>query len=228
MGRRKAGGERARRAGKAGAPGKRAGYVRLTDRTFVVKVELLGIAPSIWRRFTVPGCIRLSALHEVLQAVMGWEGYHLHEFRIGTDSYGPLDEECPRELKDEHDATLAKVAPAKGTVLFYDYDFGDGWEHGATVEDVLPPPLEKGPAGMVPRCLGGARACPPEDCGGVGGYEEMLRVLDGRSDPDDREELLEWAGDYDPEEFDVGTVNKMLRERFGSPGRAAGHGTHER
>jgi hypothetical protein len=91
--------------------------------------------------------------------------------------------------------------------LIYEYDFGDGWEHEILLEKVLRPD----PAVQYPRCLGGARACPPEDCGGAGGYADFLQAI---SDPDHEEhdEYLDWiGGEFDPEEFELDEVDAGLR-----------------
>ena len=90
----------------------------------------------------------------------------------------------------------------------YLYDFGDNWEHTLAVEKVL----DSADAPFIPFCLGGERACPPEDCGGVGGYERILEVLKTGEDPggEDVQELKEWIGDWDPERFDLDEVNKKI------------------
>ena len=107
---------------------------------------------------------------------------------------------------------LNRVIPEKGSSILYVYDLGDNWQHDVLVEEVLPWTKEN----PVPRCIGGERACPPEDCGGVGGYEDILKTLqDPKHRPErmEREELMEWLPeDYDPTHFDVVEVNERLSE----------------
>jgi hypothetical protein len=102
---------------------------------------------------------------------MGWNDSHLHAFRIGSVTYGNPDPDFPRGMRSERSVTLAQIAPRAKDRFFFDYDFGDGWEHRVVVESIEP----AGDSDGV-RCLGGARACPPDECGGVGGYRDLLKV----------------------------------------------------
>jgi hypothetical protein len=145
---------------------------------------------------------------------MGWEDCHLHQFEIGRDRYGPRDafaDGWTSPPKNESTAKLYSVAPA-GTRFMYEYDFGDSWQHEIIVEKVEKVPADAAGA-RAPVCLSGRRACPPEDCGRVWGYEHLLEVL---ADPDheEHEDMVEWlGGEHDPEQFDLAAVNVML-ERF--------------
>ena len=196
--------------------GKRSSVAAPKGGLFLLKVVLMDIRPPIWRTFQVLGNTTLSELHEILQIVMGWEDYHLHQFKIAEDDYGPPDpERYGPPAKDERKAVLSEVAPIVGAKIGYEYDFGDSWIHQITVEKVLPAGPKDGRGHGHPVCMDGARACPLEDCGGPPGYDEMLRVLCGKGDPDhDREQMFEWAGDFEPEEFDLKAVNKQLVELF--------------
>ncbi len=169
-----------------------------------IKVVLRGAEPPIWRRLQVPASMTLADLHHVLQVAMGWGDCHLHQFTIAGVRYGIDDGEgWGLACKDERHAKLYQVA-RKGARFVYEYDFGDGWEHDIIVENVSP--VEE----AYPVCLAGEQACPPEDCGGVWGYDDFLRAL---ADPahEDREELLEWVGEeFDPERFDLAAVNRAL------------------
>jgi len=147
-----------------------------------------------------------------LQAAMGWQDYHLHAFRIGGVEYGvpnPDYEPMGVPLKDDRRATLRSLVNV-GDLLVYEYDFGDGWEHDILVEAVLAPR----PRTLYPRVVDGARACPPEDVGGIPGYEEFVKALrDPRHKAHDS--MLEWAGgSFDPEAFDVDAANRELDIRF--------------
>jgi len=176
------------------------------------KVTLKESHPPIWRRIQVPDCT-LGELHEVLQVVMGWEDCHLHQFIVRGEYYGPLDpedREWGMEKGDEEKISISQVAKTGRKVRFiYEYDFGDSWQHEILLEKILEPE----PKVAYPRCIEGARACPPEDVGGIWGYGDFLVAI---SDPnhEDHDERLEWGGgEFDPEKFSVDKVNKELGER---------------
>jgi len=175
---------------------------------YEIKVTLRDSQPPIWRRIQVRSDIALAKLHRILQRVMGWEDAHLHQFVIQGEYYGiPDPEEEPRRTKDERKYQLRDAVSTEGSQFAYNYDFGDYWQHVLVVEKTLPP--QEGV--RYPICLEGARACPPEDVGGVPGYEDFL---DAVRDPKHPEHggLLEWVGGaFDPEEFDVDEVNQKLR-----------------
>lgn len=144
---------------------------------FQLKVTLLDTKPPIWRRILVDGSISLDGLHEVIQAGFGWWNCRLHEFEIGRTRYGIPDPDWdfgPTTV-DERTVRLDAVAAA-GSPFHYTYDFGDDWRHKVVVEKVGP--VEPGTA--VPACVGGRRACPPEDCCGPWGYQDLLESLGGR------------------------------------------------
>jgi hypothetical protein len=171
----------------------------------VLRVTLLDVSPPVWRLVRVPSAASLGVLHAIVQVALGWEDRHLHEWRVGDEVYSGGEEDWGESTGDENSVTLADVAPAD-SVLHYGYDLGDGWEH--LVEVVAVQPFD----GTVPpvSVLDGARAAPPEDCGGPGGYEHLVDAL---SDPDDPEhdELVELIGDrFDPELFDRHRVNRAL------------------
>jgi hypothetical protein len=180
---------------------------------YQLKITLLGSEPPIWRRFAVPADITLAKLHDAIQIVMGWYDCHLHEFRTrdGTRyrARDPgLDLDWDAGTIDERKAQLHDVIHRAKQRLFYDYDFGDGWEHGLELEKRIPPE----PNVKYPVCLAGERACPPEDCGGIWGYGELIEAI---RDPkhERHEELLEWLGDpFDPEAFDLEETNALLRK----------------
>jgi hypothetical protein len=172
----------------------------------ILRVTLLDVSPPVWRLLRVPSAITLGGLHSVLQVAMGWEDRHLHEWRVGEEAYGSTEEEdWGEELGDESTVALADVA-APDSVLEYDYDFGDGWEHLVEVVSV-----DDYDGGVEPvAVLDGARAAPPEDSGGPSGYEHLLDAL-ADTDDDEHDEVVELFGDwFDPEEFDAATVNRRL------------------
>jgi Plasmid pRiA4b ORF-3-like protein len=177
-------------------------------RMYQLKVTLDEIRPPIWRRLLVRSDLTLYRLHLILQAVMGWTDSHLHMFTIEGRDYGEPDPEFAvfgDQLIDERRTKLDWVAGREGMKFSYMYDFGDSWEHTIEVEEILPPQPSTRPV-----CLEGARACPPEDCGGVGGYEDLVEAM---ANPRRKrhKELVEWLGEvFHPEAFDLETVNQDL------------------
>ena len=155
--------------------------------------------------------ITLAELHRVLQAVMGWTDAHLHRFVMGNQYYGVPDEEEEigfSKTEDENKYKLGDLVLHENLQVANEYDFGDNWEHVPLVERILPPQQDM----RSPVCLAGARACPPEDVGGIGGFEDFLKAIGDPHHPE-LKEFLEWiGGEFDPEAFDVDEVNEILRE----------------
>jgi hypothetical protein len=180
----------------------------LTLTVHELRVTLLDVSPPVWRQVRVPSALPLSTVHTVVQIAFGWEDRHLHEWRAGDVTYGLSDEDSwGEELADESSALLADVAPTD-SMLRYDYDFGDGWEHLVEVVNIEPYNADVPPVA----CLAGARACPPEDCGGPAGYEHLLDALRDPADAEhDELELLVGDG-FDPEAFDMASVNHRLEQ----------------
>jgi len=173
------------------------------DQVAQIKVTLLDTDPPVWRRLLVPATIRLDRLDRVIQAAMGWTNSHLHMFIHHTGHYGVPDLDLP--LHNERDATLRDLAGGEGDAFGYEYDFGDGWEHEVRLEKLV----SAEPGGRYPRCLAGARACPPEDCGGTSGYAELIDTLADPNHPD-HHDMLQWLGiekgtEFDPARFDPPT-----------------------
>jgi hypothetical protein len=179
-----------------------------------LKVVLLGAEPLIWRRLQVSGNASLGWLHAVLQTAMGWTNSHLHHFLTSDARYAdPRHNEdmgfgdVPE--RDENKATLMQVAPGAGASFGYEYDFGDSWEHEIIVEKILPPDPKAAATGL---CLDGARACPPEDCGGIWGYVNLLRILKNRKHPEHKDMKAWVGGSFDAGAFDPAHVNLWLRQ----------------
>jgi len=164
-----------------------------------VRIELRHTDPLIWRQVEVPTSITLEVLHDIVQAVMGWFDCHLWEFTIGKQRYGlPLDDDwgsAPLTAADK--VRLRDVLKPRKTIIDCMYDFGDGWEHRLTVTDV-----RAGEPGIsYPRYTGGERNGPPEDCGGIPGFCELLEALADPNHPN-HADAKEWSDDYDPNTFD--------------------------
>ena len=180
---------------------------------FQLKVTLLGTRPPIWRRLLVPANLTLAALHDVLQSAMGWYDCHMHEFRVGHRYFGKPNPEdrfmgMP-PVENERTVRLSSVLGRVGAKAIYTYDMGDSWEHGIVLEKRLP--AHSGRAYSV--CTGGERACPPEDCGGIAGFYDLLDAL-GDPTHEQHEELQDWVDDdYDPDSFSIDKVNQMLMPR---------------
>src|SRR5713226_5038670 len=139
---------------------------------YQIKVTLRGSRPPIWRRVQVRSDITLAKLHRILQRVMGWEDTHLHEFVIQSEHYGVPDQDDgePAKTRDERKYRIGDLVPSERSQFAYDYDFGDDWQHVLVVEKILSLPENI----HYPLCLVGARASPPEDVGGISGYENFL------------------------------------------------------
>ncbi|MFD0785546.1 plasmid pRiA4b ORF-3 family protein, partial [Micromonospora azadirachtae] len=177
---------------------------------YQIKVGLAGARPPIWRRLEVPADISLARLHGIIQVAFGWTDSHLHVFETPYGSFGRPDADLGHRASSR--VTLEQVAPT-GDKLRYTYDFGDNWEHDILVEKTL----ERDPSVAYPRCVGGRRAAPPEDCGGVWGYAELLEILGDPTHPEHRDRLdwldLDDPTTVDPARFDPKVVTAALRQR---------------
>jgi hypothetical protein len=181
-----------------------------SQNIYQIKVTLLGTKPPIWRRLQVPADLTLAQLHDVLQIAMGWEDGHMHEFRIGQRRFGRPEPGDPfmrmPRTESERTARLSAVLGRAGAKMIYAYDFGDSWDHGIVLEKQLP----VDPNTTYPACIDGKLACPPEDCGGIPGFYDLLDAL---ADPNHErhEELSDWIGDdFDPQAFSLDAVNRRL------------------
>jgi len=177
---------------------------------YQLKVTLLGSRPPIWRQLLVPADLTLAQLHDVLQVAMGWQECHMHEFSAGGRHFGRPDPEdhlmgMP-PVEDECRVRLSSVLRQIGAKLIYTYDLGDSWEHSIVLRKCLP----AAPTIAYAICTDGQLACPPEDCGGITGFYDLLDAL---RDPNHKQhkELKDWVGgDYDPKAFSIEGVNRIL------------------
>jgi hypothetical protein len=185
---------------------------------YQLKITLLDAHPPVWRRVVVADSTTLGDLHWIIQMSMGWTNSHLHQFVIDGAYYSDpefeLDEYLDR-VGDEHRTRLGRVVADRGARFGYEYDFGDDWRHEVKVEAIGPVSADD----KYPRCIAGERACPPEDCGGVWGYENFLAVIADPSDTE-HESMLEWAGgNFDPEHCDIEIANWQLEKLAGTLNR---------
>lgn len=193
--------------------------VEMPQQHVQLKITLEGTEPKIWRRFAIDDSLTFHELHQILQMVMGWENCHAYEFTVdkmhikGEGDAGYCIDLMWQRFQSETDAISAKKTMVKDLLkkekqkFTYTYDLGDCWRHSAVVEKILP----KGDK-QCPILLDGARACPPEDAGGVYGYRELLEI---RKDPSHelyQERIVDWLNeDFDPEYFDVDELNDALQ-----------------
>ncbi len=191
----------------------------MNDKTLMkLHVKIMDIAPSIWRLVVLPEETTLFQFHKVLQAAFGWTNSHLHEFRTKTSRFSSksphkIDSmwmDADDEGESEEDTTIGSVLKRTGASMVYTYDMGDNWEHLITLKG--PCLADKAPGFCA--VLDGARACPPEDCGGVPGYENLVEIMSDANHPE-HEEMIDWLGErFDPDYFDVTQAHKAVKKLF--------------
>ena len=172
---------------------------------YELRVQLKAVDPPVWRLLQVRWDTTLHHLHEVLQVAMGWTNSHLYLFHVGDTVYGEPSSEWDTIVRDSTRVKLETIFSESGGSFLYEYDLGDSWMHAITLEGTLDVKGEE-----MAWCAGGARACPPEDCGGPPGYEHVLEAI---SDPHHQEHgaMLDWVGGgFEPEEFDVQAADSAL------------------
>lgn len=179
------------------------------QNVYQFKITLKEIQPKIWWRIQVPAYYRFWDFHVAIQDAMRWLDYHLNQFEIinpktgDKELIGIPDDEDFESIIPEEKVKISKYFLFPKDKANYEYDFGDWWVHEIVLEKILPAVI----GNKYPQCIEGARACPPEDCGGVWGYEELLEVI---SNPKHEEykERMEWlGGKYNPEDFDPNSVS---------------------
>ena len=178
------------------------------ENVFQFKITLTGSKPPIWRRIIVPEDYTFWDLHVAIQDSMGWTDTHLHEFEITNpksgkkESIGIPDKEYDRKVLEGWKRKLSDYFTDINKKANYIYDFGDNWNHSIVLEKILPRETKA----KYPICIGGDRSCPPEDCGGIWGYEEFIEAI---MDPkhENYHQYIEWAGgNFNPEHFNVKAV----------------------
>jgi len=174
-----------------------------------IQLELNNIKPPIWRRVQVKEDITFEELHEVVQVTMGWSNYHLWNFMFGNVEIGiPFEGDFDFVDEDARELVINQLLNQEKDKVKYTYDFGDSWQHKITLEKIL----EEDKSATYPVCIAGKRCCPPEDCGGVWGYEDFLKAIKDKKHSENKE-MLEWVGgDFDPEKFDIEDVNDYFQK----------------
>lgn len=173
---------------------------------YQLKITLHDSHPPIWRRVLVPCNFSFYQLHQVIQLSMGWTDSHLHQFIVDGEHFSIPSSEDWEPVIDERRFTLEQIAPSLKRKFIYEYDFGDNWTHNVIVEKIITPE----PGEKYPQCIKGKRACPPEDVGGVWGYETFLEAIQDAGH-EEHDSYLEWVGgEFDPEAFDLAVVNQAL------------------
>lgn len=187
----------------------------MEERAVQLKITLKNSKPPIWRRVLVKSSISFYELHYTIQLAMGWGIFHLYEFKIGDYRIGITEEgfDDPEyigsDVIEATKITLEEVL-SKGEVksFTYEYDFGDGWIHSILVEKTMP--LD--PNTYYPVCIKGKLACPPEDCGGLPGYYNLLEILSNKKHPEYKDMIKWMGGRFDPTDFEVEDVNVHLED----------------
>ena len=192
------------------------------DRIARLRIALLDTEPTVWRVVELPLTTTLRALHEVIQAAMPFQNYHLYEFQIGEHRYGIVDPDFGADLpiRDAKSIRLSRFLGEGVSAFSYVYDFGDNWQHSVTVEAVC----DGEPGTNYPRLIDGAGRAPPEDVGGTPGFEEFIKAVT-RPRAREHKRMVEWyGGPFDPAEVDVAAITaklgKLARRR--ALGKAAG------
>jgi hypothetical protein len=183
-----------------------------TIMVYRCRIELNEIAPKIWREFQFHPDVTFHQLHNIIQVVMGWENYHLYEFRVNGKVIGPPDPTFAdmedREVLHARRETVRKHVQEENAFFTYVYDFGDDWQHTVTLVNI-----DAANSDPRPLCLDGARSCPLEDVGGVWGHRQLLEVLLTPNHPE-RDDFIGWIPEgYDPEYFSCEEVNQELERQ---------------
>jgi len=181
--------------------------IKNINEVYQFKISLNNTKPSVWRRIQVPSSYSFWDLHVAIQDSMGWLDYHLHIFEIKNPKSNRIieigipdedDDLFDRKVLADHKEKILNYFDDVNNKARYEYDFGDSWIHTIKLEKTLPLKIEE----KYPKCIAGRMACPPEDCGGIGGYYHLMEVLNNPKD-EEYSEMLDWLGEeFMPEEFD--------------------------
>lgn len=212
-----------RKASRSSRQQQQAALPRGQREVFQLKIVLENSKPPIWRRVLVPSELTLWELHHVIQRAMGWHNEHLYQFVVGTRQEGlryygdtvafemDLWLQAQGEFMDDGKVRLDHLLVDEKDWIRYIYDMGDSWQHRITLETIQVKPLQQA---RIPRCIGGRRACPPEDSGGMPGYERALMIQADPAHPE-HGDIMEWLeGPIDPAAFDCEAADAAVQEGF--------------
>jgi hypothetical protein len=185
-------------------PGKK----KAPEKVFALRLDVTGTTPRIWRQLMVRESMWVSRLHDTIQILFDWFDYQTHVFNLDDLRFGNPLKRDEMTVEDDRDISLADLDLEHRGRFTYDYHFGEGWQIDIKVEQVLT--VQKGR--NYPLCTAGERAGPPEDCGGLEAFHDMLACIK-EPDTDLGREWREWLGpEYEPESCDVERINKALRK----------------
>lgn len=188
--------------------GKGPGAKKSAEKAFSLRLQVVGCTPRIWRRLLVRESLWLTRLHDCIQVAFDWFDYQTHQFVVDDLRFGNPSRKDEVQVEDDRDVTLADLELASRDRLLYEYHFGEGWQVDIRVEKTVA--IEKGTT--YPVCIAGDRAGPPEDCGGLEAFHDMLACIK-EPHTDLGREWLEWLGPtYDPVACDLEKINKGLRK----------------
>jgi hypothetical protein len=183
----------------------------MKKRYYLLKITLLDVKPEIWREFVVPSDITLDRLHDVIQIIMGWHDFHIHEFIFGKNRFSEfIDMEEQEDILFSPEFRLNEFIKRKGSKFTYLYDFGDLWKHSVVLENSN----FKRESDLEVYCIDGERACPPEDIGGISGYNRLVETINNPAS-ENFENIMDWIENgYDSESYDVKIVNWLLMKYY--------------
>lgn len=188
--------------------GQGSGKRKAPEKVLVLRLEVVGTRPCVWRRLVVRETMWLSRLHDTIQIAFDWFDYQTHAFAFDDLRFGNPLKRQEMTIEDDRDVTLADLDIERRERFTYGYHFAEGWQVEIRIEQVGV--VQKGT--VYPQCVAGERAGPPEDCGGLDAFHDMLACLK-EPETDLGREWREWLGsDYDPDVCDLNKIQKALRK----------------
>lgn len=177
-------------------------------KTLEFSIVLNETNPPVWRQLIIPDSFSLYELHHAIQLAFDWRNYHLYNFIVNDKAYGDPSLLEDLDCLSDKLVNISSIFKTTGSTVIYEYDFGDGWIHNIKLEKIAENLAEI----KYPICIDGSMACPPEDCGGISGYEHLLKVVKNSKHPEYKE-MVQWLGKvFDPEAFHLQKVNKELKK----------------
>jgi len=186
-------------------------FEAIGDSFFRLHIVLEGTKPQVWRRIIVNGRTPLISIHCAIQTAFGWGNEHLYMFNDEIFDYAPSEFEIP-ETEDSNGEAIYHILNEIGESVFYEYDFINRWVHKITLEAFVD--QENYPT--IPFCISGERCSPPENCGGIEGYHNILKIISDKKHPDYRETRFKIGRGWNPDRLNFNKINRLLqKEDFG-------------